>query len=676
MDSILDNSHLDDFIAIHQMEDEEFEVHRPGREEAQIVTVEAVRTQEIHLTNFNFSHLTFPKRPAWKATMTAEEIDRNEKRAFLDWRRQLALLESAHNFNIKLTPFEKNLDVWRQLWRVCERSDILLQVVDARNPMLYFTKELAEHVLAMNPSKHMVLVLNKADLLTPFQRQQWADFLAAQGWPFVFYSARKEEARLQARQAPLNLSYEKDLFPQEDDIVQRLLGMFAEQKQPKHGSAAEHAAVPDEESEEVVWGDVSDEDEDDDQSENEEEEEEEQDEKSEKDHGQTVHKKSSAKAPEQPSFRPVVSKADSSLSTVLSRESFLYVLHALSRALPSQRTPFCVGLVGYPNVGKSSLINSLLGVTRSSHNTVRVAVSSTPGKTKHFQTLVLSPEVLLCDCPGLVFPSIMASAAEMLCSGVLPINQMRDHEGPAQVILSRVPAAWLEALYGLRIIRQLDALDRPDRPPTPTEFLSAYCKLKTYVTSGPGGRWDEFRACKEIIRDFNDGKVLYVSMPPHCSSPSEEEQRRWLRETESIMTQNARMAERLLVQKLRDIDLQEVAGEDDDDDEEMVFPVSEGNEGGNKGHFEAEFEDGGYEIITEDTLQDLRSSEQAEEVVIGAGGKPKREHKRVKTWGKKGRKLRDRNPYDTEEMGTGGVSFVAHTTNRKSPGCNLIQGRR
>ncbi len=27
-----------------------------------------------------------------------------------------------------LTPFEKNLEVWRQLWRVLERSDIVVQV--------------------------------------------------------------------------------------------------------------------------------------------------------------------------------------------------------------------------------------------------------------------------------------------------------------------------------------------------------------------------------------------------------------------------------------------------------------------------------------------------------------------------------------------------------------------
>lgn len=43
------------------------------------------------------------------------------------------------------------------------------------------------------------------------------------------------------------------------------------------------------------------------------------------------------------------------------------------------------GMVGYPNVGKSSVINSLLGASTHSHKIQRVAVGATPGKTKHFQ---------------------------------------------------------------------------------------------------------------------------------------------------------------------------------------------------------------------------------------------------------------------------------------------------
>lgn len=48
------------------------------------------------------------------------------------------------------------------------------------------------------------------------------------------------------------------------------------------------------------------------------------------------------------------------------------------------------GMVGFPNVGKSSVINALLGASTYSHKTQRVAVGATPGKTKHFQVCVMS----------------------------------------------------------------------------------------------------------------------------------------------------------------------------------------------------------------------------------------------------------------------------------------------
>jgi ribosome biogenesis GTPase A len=61
-----------------------------------------------------------------------------------------------------------------------------------------------------------------------------------------------------------------------------------------------------------------------------------------------------------------------------------------------------LAVVGEPNVGKSSTLNALLG-------THRVAVSSHPGRTKHYQTHYMVPRLMLCDCPGLVFPRLNVS---------------------------------------------------------------------------------------------------------------------------------------------------------------------------------------------------------------------------------------------------------------------------
>ena len=48
-----------------------------------------------------------------------------------------------------ITPFERNLEFWRQLWRVIERSDIIMQIVDARNPLLFRCEDLVRNSVEM-----------------------------------------------------------------------------------------------------------------------------------------------------------------------------------------------------------------------------------------------------------------------------------------------------------------------------------------------------------------------------------------------------------------------------------------------------------------------------------------------------------------------------------------------
>lgn len=132
---------------------------------------------------------------------------------------------------------------------------------------------------------------------------------------------------------------------------------------------------------------------------------------------------------------------------------------------PQQET-VTIGLVGYPNVGKSSTINSLIG-------SKKVNVSSTPGKTKHFQTIKLSDSVTLCDCPGLVFPSFATTKAEMVVNGVLPIDQLREFTGPSDLVAQRIPRFFLEWIYGIQLPAPQEGED-PDRPPRASELLIAY----------------------------------------------------------------------------------------------------------------------------------------------------------------------------------------------------------
>ena len=63
--------------------------------------------------------------------------------------------------------FEKGLSkrIWEELYKVVDSSDVLIYVLDARNPNGTRTKSLEEHLKKNCPSKHLIFVLNKCDLV-------------------------------------------------------------------------------------------------------------------------------------------------------------------------------------------------------------------------------------------------------------------------------------------------------------------------------------------------------------------------------------------------------------------------------------------------------------------------------------------------------------------------------
>ncbi|VYS45412.1 unnamed protein product [Arabidopsis thaliana] len=390
-----------------------------------VIAAEEWREQQKIEEALHASSLQVPRRPPWTPEMSVEELDANEKQAFLNWRRMLVSLEE--NEKLVLTPFEKNLDIWRQLWRVLERSDLIVMVVDARDPLFYRCPDLEAYAQEIDEHKKIMLLVNKADLLPTDVREKWAEYFRLNNILFVFWSAIAATATLEGKvlkeqwRQPDNLQKTDDpdiMIYGRDELLSRL--QF--------------------EAQEIV-------------------------------------------------------KVRNSRAASVSSQSWTGEY---------QRDQAVVGFVGYPNVGKSSTINALVGQKRT-------GVTSTPGKTKHFQTLIISDELMLCDCPGLVFPSFSSSRYEMIASGVLPIDRMTEHREAIQVVADKVPRRVIESVYNISLPKP-KTYERQSRPPHAAELLKSYCASRGYVASS--GLPDETKAARLILKDYIGGKLPHYAMPP------------------------------------------------------------------------------------------------------------------------------------------------------------------
>ncbi|KAI5148715.1 large subunit GTPase 1 [Enteropsectra breve] len=135
-----------------------------------------------------------------------------------------------------------------------------------------------------------------------------------------------------------------------------------------------------------------------------------------------------------------------------------------------------IGLIGYPNVGKSSTINLIL-------NQKKVRVSSTPGKTKYLQTIE-TPHFTLFDCPGLVFPK--HEKIDLVLMGILNIDQIPDLCKYEHHIVEKVGENKIKAFYKL--------------------FTD-----EEYVLSAMGAEkgWIKSKCLKEIVKNFTAGLIPY-----------------------------------------------------------------------------------------------------------------------------------------------------------------------
>uniref|UniRef100_A0A803LAI1 CP-type G domain-containing protein n=1 Tax=Chenopodium quinoa TaxID=63459 RepID=A0A803LAI1_CHEQI len=293
--------------------------------------------------------------------------------------------------------FIKNQDnsdraFYKELVKVIEASDVILEVLDARDPLGTRCVDMEKLVLNSGPSKKLVLLLNKIDLVPREAVEKWLKYLREE-LPAVAFKCSTQEQRS-------NLGWKSSKAAKPSNILQT--------------------------------------------------------------------------------------------SDCLGADTLIKLLKNYSRSHEIKKS-ITVGIVGLPNVGKSSLINSL----KRSH----VAnVGATPGLTRSLQEVQLDKNVKLMDCPGVVMLKSGQSDATVALRNCKRIEKLEDPIAPVKEILNLCPAQVLVTLYK---VPSFDTVD---------DFLFKVATVRGRLKKG--GIVDIDAAARIVLYDWNEGKIPYYTMPP------------------------------------------------------------------------------------------------------------------------------------------------------------------
>ena len=68
--------------------------------------------------------------------------------------------------------------IYNELYKVLDSSDVVIQVLDARDPMGTRSKQVEEHLKKNMRHKHLIFILNKCDLVPTWCTKKWVALLS------------------------------------------------------------------------------------------------------------------------------------------------------------------------------------------------------------------------------------------------------------------------------------------------------------------------------------------------------------------------------------------------------------------------------------------------------------------------------------------------------------------
>ncbi|XP_054738442.1 nucleolar GTP-binding protein 2 [Anastrepha obliqua] len=263
--------------------------------------------------------------------------------------------------------------IWNELHKVIDSSDVLLQVLDARDPMGTRSKYIEQFLRKEKPHKHLFFILNKVDLVPVWVTQRWVAILSAE-YPTIAFHA--------SMQHPFGKGALINLF--------RQLGK-----------------------------------------------------------------------------------------------------------LHMDKKQISVGFIGYPNVGKSSVINALR--SKKVCNVAPIA-----GETKVWQYITLMKRIFLIDCPGVVYPSAETDTEKVL-KGVVRVELVTNPEDYVETVLQRVRKEYIQKTY--KVESWTSSMD----------FLEQLAKKSGKLLKG--GEPDITVTSRMVLNDWQRGKLPFYVTPEGFETP-------------------------------------------------------------------------------------------------------------------------------------------------------------